>query len=100
MDTESNSAGNLYARNPITGVSGPVCHHGWTQSDVIIPSKTYDFYYFLLIAVNISYLTQVEAAKSNNEFLKANCSILGPQVNYLLQVSLLHRFFIARLSTE
>ena len=99
MDYDSNSAGNLYARNPITGVSGPVCHHGWTQSDVIIPSKII-LLLLLFFAVNISYLTQVEAAKSNNEFLKANCSILGPQVNYLLQVSLLHRFLIARLSTE
>ena len=35
MDSESDSYGNVYAKNPITGNSGPVCHHGFSQLDVM-----------------------------------------------------------------
>ena len=30
----ADNSGNVVARNPATGAIGPVCAHGWTQTDV------------------------------------------------------------------
>ena len=33
-DGYNNYSGNVYAQNPLTGIAGPVCGHGWTLADV------------------------------------------------------------------
>ena len=66
MDSESDSYGNVYAKNPINGNSGPVCHHGFSQLDVI----------YIICSLNIGKghkmcLMQIDIIK-NKVFLKSN----------------------------
>ena len=34
VDGENEFTGIVYAKNPVTGKAGPVCQHGWSQTNV------------------------------------------------------------------
>jgi hypothetical protein len=39
VDGPNSYSGNVFARNPVTGVVGPVCDDGWSWEDVSASSK-------------------------------------------------------------
>jgi hypothetical protein len=75
----SNAAGNVFARNPATGIYGPVCDDNWDILDVIII-----FINIPLFSLNISIDCHNTIEKSFLLTGKSHFQVAKNQLDYFL----------------
>jgi hypothetical protein len=75
----NNAAGNVFARNPATGIYGPVCDDNWDILDVIIL-----FINIPLFSLNISIDCIIHMQKSFLLTGKSHFQIAKSQLDYLM----------------